>query len=80
MTRARKRPAVTVTVTPRRDIPEAWESANPVLEPGEIGLELLDGAFSMKLGDGSAPWLDLPYLATGVPLTRGLPVVIRRGQ
>lgn len=72
----------------RRDSTEAWERENPVLEPGEIGLEVEsinpdgtlslyvdaegEAAFKMKLGDGITPWRDLPY-AGGVRGPQGLP-------
>lgn len=43
----------------RRDTAANWASANPVLAAGEPGLEI-DTAL-LKYGDGSTPWVDLPY-------------------
>lgn len=52
----------------RRDTLKNWQSANPVLREGEMGLELPgvvddDGAtmFKFKIGDGVTAWNDLPY-------------------
>lgn len=60
----------------RRDATIAWEAANPILEPGELGLEVeavdTDGSLKFyqengknkalyKLGDGKTAWKDLPY-------------------
>ena len=52
----------------RRDTPENWQSANPVLRQGEMGIELPgvvgeNGVeiFTFKIGDGVRPWNDLPY-------------------
>jgi ABC-type amino acid transport substrate-binding protein len=42
----------------RRDFLPAWESANPVLAQGELGVVLDDS--SVKIGDGITPWVDLP--------------------
>lgn len=43
----------------RRGTASRWESANPVLAQGELGVELDTGKF--KLGDGVRNWSDLPY-------------------
>ena len=55
----------------RNDIYTAWESANPVLLKGEIGVEYnpaaptaegqLDYQVKIKIGDGVNHWNDLPY-------------------
>lgn len=42
----------------RRGTAAAWSSENPVLEEGEIGVEL-DGQKRMKVGDGVTPWNSL---------------------
>jgi hypothetical protein len=66
-----------VEITPRRDARKNWEALNPVLRNREMGLEISDGTFSMKVGDGRARWLELPYLAEGMPLPGGqAPVII----
>jgi lysophospholipase L1-like esterase len=45
----------------RRGTAAAWTSANPVLGAGEPGLET--DTFKIKFGNGSLPWLSLPYIA-----------------
>ena len=44
----------------RRDTIENWDTANPVLLPGEMGLVIGD-PMRFKVGDGVTSWLDLPY-------------------
>jgi hypothetical protein len=46
-----------------------WESINPILEPGEIGIESNTGKF--KYGDGRRTWKNLDY-AFGDGLTLNL--------
>jgi hypothetical protein len=43
----------------RRDSLERWESLNPILLEGEIGLVLDTKSF--KIGDGIHNWNDLDY-------------------
>lgn len=43
----------------RRGLSAEWQTGNPVLAPGEIGLELDTGKF--KLGNGITAWNDLQY-------------------
>lgn len=43
----------------RRDLAATWNSVDPILSAGEIGLESDTG--KIKLGDGSSPWTDLNY-------------------
>jgi hypothetical protein len=43
----------------RRGLSTEWQAGNPVLAPGEIGLELDTGKF--KLGDGITSWNTLEY-------------------
>ena len=55
----------------RNDIYTAWESTNPILLKGEIGVEYnpsapteqgnLDYSVKIKIGDGVNAWNDLPY-------------------
>lgn len=55
----------------RNDIYTAWESTNPILLKGEIGVEYnpsapteqgnLDYSVKIKVGDGVNAWNDLPY-------------------
>jgi predicted nucleic acid-binding Zn-ribbon protein len=46
----------------RRDTTANWESVNPILSNGELGIEFkTDGTRSMKLGTGAIPWNSLGY-------------------
>lgn len=47
------------TIQNRRDTKANWETNNPVLAEGEIGL-VLDDRNSYKVGDGTTKWNDLP--------------------
>lgn len=49
-------------VIQRNDTAANWQSVNPVLATGEIGI-VIDGAKGYKIGDGVTPWNDLPYPA-----------------
>lgn len=46
----------------RRDTSSAWSTNNPVLDSGELGLDLTTGR--IKVGDGSSTWQNLDYLHT----------------
>ena len=52
------------TIKLRRDTAAAWTSANPVLAPGEPGLETDTNL--IKYGNGTTAWNNLPY-ASVVP-------------
>lgn len=54
----------------RRGTAAQWTSANPILEDGEIGFE--SDTTNLKVGDGSTAWVDLPYVAEGVPGPQGV--------
>lgn len=43
----------------KRDSKLNWETVNPILGPGVIGVELDTGRF--KMGNGAKQWRDLPY-------------------
>jgi hypothetical protein len=46
----------------RRDTTDMWESVNPILSNGELGIEIrTDGTRSVKLGTGVLPWNKLEY-------------------
>jgi hypothetical protein len=46
----------------RRDTTENWNTVNPILSNGELGIEFKsDGKRSMKLGTGGVAWNSLPY-------------------
>ena len=49
----------------RRDTTSSWESENPILSDGEIGIEFIDGSTTirMKVGDNAKPWNELEYIA-----------------
>lgn len=47
----------------RRDTAARWEEVNPVLAEGEPGYEKDTG--KLKLGDGTARWMDLNYIQSG---------------
>ena len=57
--------------TVRNDSAEKWESFNPILLKGEIGLENDTGQF--KFGDGVTPWNELKHVT--LPLNPETPVV-----
>jgi Major tropism determinant N-terminal domain len=46
----------------RRDYASAWNASNPVLEAGELALEIDTG--NLKLGDGLTAWGDLDFYIT----------------
>lgn len=77
-------PAQTV-IKLRRDTAANWDTANPVLAAGEMGIETDTGAH--KFGDGTAAWGALPYATssrigqqvkntTGSQITKGSVVYI----
>ena len=45
----------------RRGLESEWNSSNPALASGELGVELDTGLF--KIGDGVSEWRSLPYAA-----------------
>lgn len=53
-------------IRPRRGTALQWETANPILAEGEIGIEVPNdgvgtGEVKIKFGDGVKTWTDLPY-------------------
>jgi hypothetical protein len=48
----------------RRDTAQNWQDTDPVLLAGEPGVEIDTG--KMKIGNGSSPWMSLPY-SIGLP-------------
>ena len=46
----------------RNDIASVWQSVNPILAKGEIGIEIDTKKF--KIGDNVTAWNDLPYFAS----------------
>lgn len=51
---------MSTTIRLRRDTAADWTAANPILDAGEPGIELVTGL--MKIGDGVTTWNNLPYL------------------
>ena len=51
---------VPVTLQIRSSIASNWTTRNPVLAQGEFGLET--NTYLIKVGDGTTPWNQLPYL------------------
>jgi hypothetical protein len=52
----------------RRDTAANWTSVNPVLQAGEIGVELgatEDAPQKFKIGNGTTPWTELAYAGGG---------------
>lgn len=46
----------------RNDTTSNWESYNPILAPGEVGVDTSEG--KIKVGDGSTSWSNLPYIGS----------------
>lgn len=57
------------TIRLRRDTAVNWDKWNPVLEAGEVGVELNTGRF--KVGNGGSVWTHLPYF---IPIDPNQPV------
>jgi hypothetical protein len=51
----------------RRGTTSEWNSANPILNEGEIGYNSTLSSF--KIGDGTSVWSSLPYFAAGGDIT-----------
>lgn len=54
----------------RRGTTTQWNTANPTLQEGEIGLNTTLGQF--KIGTGNTPWADLDYYPSGPSLETSL--------
>jgi hypothetical protein len=54
----------------RRGSTSDWNTANPILNEGEIGYNITLGA--IKVGDGSSVWADLEYLVDAASLSTSL--------
>jgi hypothetical protein len=53
----------------RNDTAENWNTANPVLAQGELGIENDTRLF--KIGDGESLWSELDYSASNITLLDG---------
>jgi hypothetical protein len=58
---------VSVRIQMRRGTTSEWNSANPILNEGEIGYNSTLSSF--KIGDGTSVWSSLPYFAAGGDIT-----------
>lgn len=58
-------------VIQRNDTAARWQSINPILATGEIGIEI-DGAKGYKIGDGKTRWNDLQYPANPTSVVQEL--------
>lgn len=57
----------------RRGVTEEWESNNPILRPGELGVDLQVG--NLKIGNGTSRWNDLEFISSsGDPVDVDFPV------
>ncbi|MCL2440469.1 MAG: hypothetical protein FWD14_01885 [Treponema sp.] len=45
----------------RRDTTENWNAVNPILDNGEMGIEIIGNERKIKIGDGSSNWNNLSY-------------------
>lgn len=53
-----------VRIKNKIDSQQQWEEKNTVLLSGEIGIE--EETRNFKIGDGTTPWNDLPYVRAKV--------------
>ena len=51
---------IKTTFKVKRGTAARWEELNPILNPGEPGFEM--DTFKLKIGNGSTPWKELPYV------------------
>jgi len=58
---------VAIKMQIRRGLAAAWASANPTLEPGELGFVTDAGTTAFKIGDGSTVWNSLAYVNSTYP-------------
>lgn len=58
-------------VLQRHDTAANWQTHNPVLAEGELGI-ITDGAKGYKIGDGVTAWNDLDYLANPAQVVQEL--------
>lgn len=58
-------------VIQRHDTAARWQSINPVLAEGELGIEI-DGAKGYKIGDGATAWNNLEYPANPTSVVQEL--------
>jgi hypothetical protein len=75
--RAKEINSMAYRIVLRQDTSANWTQNNPTLLSGEFGFET--NTYNLKLGDGVAPWQDLPYWnsiaagPSGAPATGGSP-------
>lgn len=61
----------------RNDGSSAWETANPVLSRGEIGINVGVTPYRIKIGDGTSAWSALPYFSLEKEYVEGLTTTIQ---
>lgn len=59
--------AVNTLIQMRRGLAATWTSVNPILAPGELGLET--DTLKIKAGNGATAWNSLGYIATDGDIT-----------
>lgn len=57
---------MSITIKHKRGSAAQWAASNPVLAEGELGVEL--DTFKIKVGNGTLPWVGLPYIAAPAAL------------
>lgn len=62
----------------RRGLSFEWANKNPVLDPGEPGMEIDTGR--LKLGNGFTPWLELEYILPESSLLERVQEAIDNGE
>lgn len=51
---------INVRTNQKTDTTAGWNSANPILQKGEIGIEICtNGSLLIKIGDGTKRWKEL---------------------
>jgi hypothetical protein len=59
----------------RRGTTAEWVAADPILAPGEIGIDLTTA--QAKVGNGNDSWTELPYLSGSGGATTSGAIVVR---
>lgn len=52
-------------ISQKIDTTKNWETTNPILKKGEIGIEITSSGINLiKVGNGTSRWKDLGYAIT----------------
>lgn len=65
-----------ISVQIRRDTKTNWEAANTVLLDGQLAMETDGSNKNFKVGDGTTPWSDLPYILKTTGTNTSAPIFI----